>query len=161
MTPPDDAGNDLHWRAGDAQQATPIDAIDEAMIQRLVHAFYGKVRVDAELGPIFAARVVDWGPHIERMCAFWSSVMLRTSHYDGRPMQKHAPLPMGAAHFDRWLALFAATAQEVCPAVVAAQFIARARMIAASLEFGIATHRGQQLSAGERLPPLASLSDPA
>lgn len=126
--------------------------IDEAMIDTLVHAFYDRIRSDAVLGPIFAARISDWTPHLERMCAFWSSVTLMSGRYHGRPMQAHAPLPVGGSHFDRWLALFAATARDVCPAAAADYFIERAQTIAESLEMGIATHRGLMLARGERLP---------
>jgi hemoglobin len=133
---------DVHERTG----------IDEAMIQRLVHSFYEHVRADPLLRPVFEARVTNWEPHLERMCAFWSSVTLMTGRYHGRPMQAHAPLPIGGAHFDRWLALFEATAREVCPPPAADLFITKARMIAASLELGIATNRGLALRLGERLP---------
>lgn len=100
--------------------------IDEAMIERLVRGFYRRVREDALIGPVFAARIGDWEPHLARMCAFWSSVALMTGSYHGQPMQKHLPLPVDAAHFDRWLALFEATARELCPAVAADHFIDRA-----------------------------------
>ena len=89
--------------------------IEEAMIERLVRGFYGRVRDDAVIGPVFAARIADWEPHLARMCAFWSSVALMTGRYHGQPMQKHLPLPVDAAHFDRWLALFEATARDLCP----------------------------------------------
>ena len=61
---------------------------------------------------------------------------------------------MSGAHFDRWLRLFADTAREMCPQAAAEHFVDRARMIGASLELGIATHRGLLLSKGERLPPI-------
>lgn len=128
--------------------------IDEEMIQTLVHAFYDRIREDAVLGPIFVARIADWGPHLERMCAFWSSVTLMTGRYHGRPMQAHAPLPIGGEHFDRWLALFMATAHDVCTTAAADFFVERARMIAESLELGIGTHRGLMLGKGDRLPAL-------
>src|SRR3954447_23549859 len=50
--------------------------ITEAMIERLVHGFYAKVRADAELAPVFEPRIAEWEPHLQRMCAFWSSVAL-------------------------------------------------------------------------------------
>ena len=46
--------------------------ITEAMIERLVHGFYAKVRADAVLGPVFDARIKEWEPHLAQMCAFWS-----------------------------------------------------------------------------------------
>ena len=124
--------------------------ITEAMIVRLVHVFYDKVRADAVLGPVFAARIHDWEPHLAQMCAFWSSVALMTGRYHGTPMIKHAPLPVDAGHFDRWLALFEATAREICPPAAAAHFLERARRIAASLELGVANANGVMLGMGER-----------
>ncbi len=141
-------------RAAFAADVYARTGIDEAMIHRLVHAFYDRIRADEVLGPIFSARIADWTPHLERMCAFWSSVTLMTGRYHGRPMQAHAPLPIDASHFDRWLGLFADTANDVCPAPAATYFIERARMIAESLELGIGTVRGLMLAKGQRLPAL-------
>jgi hemoglobin len=89
--------------------------ITEAMIERLVRAFYDKVRTDPMLAPVFNARIRDWEPHLQQMCAFWSSVALMSGRYHGTPMVKHLPLPVDAAHFDRWLDLFEMTAREICP----------------------------------------------
>ena len=89
--------------------------IDEAMIDRLVRRFYERVREDATLGPVFAARIVDWEAHLQRMCAFWSSVALMSGRYSGQPVQRHQDLPVDARHFDRWLALFEETARTTCP----------------------------------------------
>ena len=124
--------------------------IDEPMIERLVRGFYRKVRSDPLLGPVFEERIHDWEPHLERMCAFWSSVALMSGRYHGSPMTKHLPLPVDAIHFDRWLALFEATAREVCPPTAEAHFVERARRIAESLELGIAGRHGVLLGSGER-----------
>lgn len=124
--------------------------IDGPMIERLVHAFYAKVRRDELLGPVFEARVQDWDAHLGRMCLFWSSVALRSGVYHGNPMQVHAPLPVDAAHFDRWLTLFEETAHEICPSAAAEHFIVRAKRIAQSLELGIAIHNGRILRKGQR-----------
>lgn len=127
--------------------------IDEVLIERLVRTFYGRIQQHDVLGPIFAAKISDWESHIVKLCAFWSSVTLMTGRYHGRPMQKHAPLPVDGGHFDRWLALFEETAAELCPPAAAALFVEKARMIAESLEMGIGVHRGVMLAKGERLPP--------
>ncbi len=131
--------------------------IDEPMIERLVHGFYAKVREDDVLGPIFDARIADWEPHLARMCAFWSSVVLMSGRYHGQPMAKHAALPIDSRHFDRWLALFEAAARDLCPRAAAAHFIDRAHRIAESLELGIAHGQGVYLSPGTRFvrPELA------
>lgn len=130
--------------------------IDEAMIERLVHSFYARIREDEILGPIFASRIRDWEPHLKRMCDFWSSVVLLTGRYSGQPMQMHAPLPVDARHFDRWLRLFKDTAEAICPPDAAAHFVFRAKKIAESLELGIAGSRGVMLKRGERY-----LADPS
>ncbi|MEO7054842.1 MAG: group III truncated hemoglobin [Rhizomicrobium sp.] len=113
--------------------------ISEAMVQRLVHAFYVRIRGDDALGPIFA-RVIgdDWGPHLAKMCGFWSSVMLMSGRYKGNPMIAHMRLKMvKPEHFTRWLDLFRATALDECPPDIAAQFCARANNIARSLQLGM------------------------
>lgn len=141
-------GNDR--RAASVAAARARTGIDETMIARLVHAFYGAVRRDPVLGPIFEDRIADWDMHLGRMCEFWSSVALSTGRYQGQPMQKHAPLPVDAREFDRWLALFEETATDICPPDAAAHFIERARRIAESLEMGIALQAGVLLRKGQR-----------
>lgn len=125
--------------------------IDEAMIERLVRAFYDRVRADALIGPVFAARIADWEPHLQQMFAFWSSVALSTGRYQGAPMRKHLFLPIDSRHFDRWLALFEATAAEICPPRAAEHFIVRARRIAENFEMGVASVNGVMLEKGRRL----------
>lgn len=113
--------------------------IDEALIRKLVLAFYAKIRTDPKLGPIFE-RVIgaDWGPHLDRMCDFWSSVMLMTGRYKGNPMLAHLKLDgIAPAHFERWLALFRETASEICTPAAAGAFAARADYIAKSLQLGM------------------------
>ncbi len=115
------------------QEMIARTGLSEAVLTDLVHGFYGKIRVDPELGPIFAARIADWGPHLERMVDFWSSVALMTGRYHGAPVPKHAGLPVTWAHFERWLDLFRETAGEVCSPEGAAHVIERAERIARSL----------------------------
>lgn len=133
-----------------SESVAAATGIDEAMIERLVRAFYARIRADEVLGPIFAARIRDWEPHLKRMCDFWSSVVLQTGRYSGQPMRMHQPLPVDARHFDRWLGLFKKTAEEVCPPDAAAHFVYRAEKIAESLELGIAASQGVLLKRGER-----------
>ncbi|HEX2842562.1 group III truncated hemoglobin [Hyphomicrobium sp.] len=118
--------------------------ITEPMIHELVHRFYGDVRRDPLLGPVFNARVTDWDEHLEKLCAFWSSVVLMTGNYKGRPMPVHIGIrEISPEHFERWLKLFRTAARSVCPANAASLFIDRAEKIASSLYLGIALHRGE------------------
>ena len=108
--------------------------ITEALIDTLVRSFYARIRTDPELGPIFAAAIADWEPHLRKMMDFWSSVTLMTGRFHGQPMEKHLAIPgIAPRHFSRWLALFADTAQTVASPEIAAIFIDRAERIAASL----------------------------
>ena len=119
--------------------------VDEAMIRRVVHAFYAGVRKDPVLAPVFA-RIAEheWEAHLAKLCDFWSSVLLMTGRFKGRPMQVHAAMSeIEPYHFRRWLDLFGATVREVCPPPAAALFAAKAEMIAESLQLGIAVSRGQ------------------
>lgn len=140
---------DVHEEGGpERRQLLTLDVmqrtgIDEAMIRRLVHAFYGAIRSEPVLGPIFAARIADWDRHLARMCDFWSSVALMTGRYHGRPMPPHMRMGLERGHFDRWLALFEATARRECPPAAAAHVVERAHRIAESFELGIAFHHGQ------------------
>ncbi len=137
-------------RARIVERVRAETGIDEAMIERLVRAFYTRVRADALLGPVFEARIADWEPHLTRMFAFWSSVALHSGAYHGDPMARHARLPVDAIHFDRWLALFAETARLTCPPAAATLFVERATRIARSLELGIASAQGVLPAPGER-----------
>lgn len=116
--------------------------IDEALIERVVRAFYDRVAGDPSLGPIFAARIDDWEAHIARMCDFWSSIVLMSGRYHGQPTRAHKGLPVSAAHFDRWLELFKETVDNLCRPEGAAHLLARANRIAESLELAIGVREG-------------------
>jgi hemoglobin len=113
--------------------------ITEESIQRLVDAFYVKVRADSALGPIFAAAIPgDWQPHLEKMVAFWSSVMLTSGRYKGNPVVKHLVIPgMTPELFTRWLILFDATCRESFDDRVRAAFRSKAERIAESLKLAL------------------------
>jgi hemoglobin len=120
-----------------------LTGLDEARLTVLVRRFYDRVRADALLGPIFAARIDDWEPHLERMVSFWSSVTLMTGSYHGAPVPKHADLALTWDHFERWLALFRETAYETCPSAGAAHVIERAERIARSLHIAVVEARAR------------------
>jgi len=122
-----------------------LAGVTEPMIREVVHAFYARVRADATLAPIFE-REIDgrWDAHLAKLCDFWSSVLLMTGRFKGTPMAVHARLPeIGPDHFTRWLGLFRQTVEDLCPAQAATLFVARSKMIAQSLQIGIAASRGE------------------
>jgi|SRR5690606_12937938 len=83
-------------------------------VKRLVDAFYDRVRRDDKLGEIFNHAIQDrWPTHLSKMYAFWQTVLLGEHTYHGSPFVPHAQLPVDATHFDRWMALFNGTADEL------------------------------------------------
>jgi hemoglobin len=109
--------------------------VDRDFIGWLVRDFYGRVRHDARLGPIFAEVVQEnWEPHLEKMTDFWCSVILKDGSYSGRPVPAHLKLKqVREEDFELWLYHFRDTAEERCPPGVAATFIERAERISRSL----------------------------
>jgi hemoglobin len=134
------------------QDAVERTGISEEMIAELVTRFYGRVREDDLLGPVFAV-VQDWDEHLGKLKNFWSSVVLMTGRYHGQPMRAHLPLTLIGDHFDRWLDLFEQTAREVCPPAAAALFIDKARRIADSFEMASATVAGRIAAPRHTLRP--------
>jgi hemoglobin len=119
-----------------ARAAISRASISEEQIAALVDTFYAHVRRDATLGPIFERAIGDeWGPHLEQMRAFWSSIVLSSGRYKGNPMKAHMELMprIGAEHFERWLNLWRQTAAEVLPHPAAEIFVRHAETIAERL----------------------------
>ncbi|MGH7023343.1 MAG: group III truncated hemoglobin [Caulobacteraceae bacterium] len=128
--------------------------VSEALIHDQVHAFYGKIRTDPALGPIFNQAIGDWDQHLGKMCDFWSSVLLMTGRFKGAPMAVHAALPViRPTHFVRWLHLFGQTADEVCPPEAAALFVAKSEMIAQSFQLHLAATRDEPVWAAMSVVP--------
>ena len=116
------------------------------MVRRVVDDFYRKARLDTVIGPIFNRVIADeeWPAHLDKIATFWSSMLLGTGTYSGRPMPKHLAIgDLGDRHFERWLALFKETVDELCPPAVAAIFVDRAERVAHSLRLGLAQYRRQ------------------
>lgn len=68
-----------------------MNRITEDSIKQLVNNFYIKIRQDTELALIFNEAIgdtdEDWQPHLDKLYAFWSSVMLASRRYHGNPMK--------------------------------------------------------------------------
>lgn len=119
--------------------------VTEAGIHRLLDLFYGRVRSDPLLGPVFTRAVgmtdAEWVPHLARLADFWSSLMLGSGRYHGDPFSAHLRLPdLAPAMFDRWLALFDESCREVFEPNVANAFAKRAERVARSLHIGLFGH---------------------
>ena len=135
-------------RAEATRRLMAATGLDDAILERLVRAFYARARRDPEIGAKFDG-VHNWEDHIGRITTFWSSVALMTGRYHGQPLPPHVKLDLHGPHFRRWLVLFEETARETCPAQAVDYLMDKARRIAASLEIGAGIARGE-LPARER-----------
>ncbi|MGE4048085.1 MAG: group III truncated hemoglobin [Acetobacteraceae bacterium] len=122
-------------------QAQPrFPEINEQTIVCLVDAFYAEVRRDPRLGPVFNGAIApdDWPRHLQKMYAFWSSVMLTSGRYKGNPVAVHQRVNgLEPALFAHWLDLFEATALRLFTPPLAQSFADRARRIAESLRLAL------------------------
>ncbi len=83
-------------------------------VKLLVDSFYGKIRKDDLLAPIFNERIGDrWSQHLEKMYKFWQTILLQEHTYFGSPFTPHAQLPVDHQHFEKWIAIFSATVDEL------------------------------------------------
>ncbi len=107
-------------------------------IERMVHEFYGRVRTEPVLGPIFERRIDDWPHHLDRMVGFWRAVLRSEPTFAmserGSPPILHRQIDgIEVAHFERWLALFGEVVNGIFGAIDAADVKAAAQRIGGAL----------------------------
>ncbi|MBO9575965.1 MAG: group III truncated hemoglobin [Sphingobium sp.] len=113
--------------------------LTEDALKTLVDTFYDRIRADVLLGPIFNDAIHDWPEHLEKLAAFWSSIMLTSGRYKGQPVPAHIKHRdrINPALFDRWLAIWRVTTDELMEPAVAAGLQERAARIAQSLQLAM------------------------
>ena len=128
-------------------QQPRFDITDHRDVACLVNVFYGRVRDDDLLGPIFNdVAHVDWATHLPRMYDFWESVLFSTATFKGTPLvvhrahARHAPLTAKA--FGRWVVLFQTTIDDLFSGTMADHAKNSAARIAATLEQSITVSEG-------------------
>ena len=113
---------------------TQISADD---ISRLVDEFYAEVRTHPRLGPIFNTRLDGkWPAHLDKLKAFWRSVLLTTGEYNGRPVPAHNGIgELEEGDFALWLNLFDQSIDRIFDPYGRIVIKDKARRIAKSLWF--------------------------
>jgi hemoglobin len=87
--------------------------------ERLVRAFYERALDDPLIGWIFTdVAKLDLEAHVPRITSFWETILLGVQTYGGGAFAPHAAVHMRAgglkaAHFERWLALWRSTVDEL------------------------------------------------
>jgi hemoglobin len=105
--------------------------------ERLVRAFYGRALTDPIIGWIFTdVAKLDLEAHVPRIASFWETLLLGARSYGGGAFRPHAELHakvrLRRGHFDRWLALWGATVDELFAGPRAEEAKAHAHRVAAT-----------------------------
>jgi|JI6StandDraft_1071083.scaffolds.fasta_scaffold28768_4 hemoglobin len=109
-------------------------------IERFIHAFYEKVKVDDRIGIIFNEIVsINWEHHIPIITDFWESILLDNPVYQNNGMEihykLHAMYPLNKEHFEAWLSLFESTLDEMFLGNIAELAKKRAKSVASLMKF--------------------------
>lgn len=80
-------------------------------IEKLVNAFYDKIKSDALIGYIFIDVIqTHWDKHLNVMYNFWENILFYTANFDGNPLLVHQELikkyAINTTHFEQWNKLF-------------------------------------------------------
>lgn len=86
--------------------------------ERLVRAFYGRALQDPIIGYLFTdVAKLDLEAHVPILTDFWDTLLLGARSYDRGSFHPHAALhqksELRAGHFERWLALWYETVNEL------------------------------------------------
>jgi hemoglobin len=101
-----------------AAPADRPDIADREDCVRLVRAFYSRAMVDPLIGWLSVdVAKLDLEAHIPVIASFWETILLGSQTYGGGAFRPHAVLHaqarLEAAHFERWLVLWATTVDEL------------------------------------------------
>ncbi|WP_138466247.1 group III truncated hemoglobin [Poseidonocella sp. HB161398] len=128
-------------------QASPHAPLTAAEIERLVAAFYARVRADEVLGPVFRRKIGTseeaWRHHEAKIAGFWRNALgIQVGAYSGNPQMAHIGnsdvLP---EHFPIWLGHFRATADAVLTPAQAEAIHAMASRIGRGMAMGVENAR--------------------
>ena len=115
------------------------DIQNRSDIEKLVNAFYEKVKKDETIGYFFEA--VNWEKHLPVMYNFWENIIFSTGNFEGNPMARHKELdqksPMSMRHFQQWIYLFNDTINELFEGENAELIKQRAQSIATVMQVKI------------------------
>jgi hemoglobin len=83
-----------------------------------VRAFYGRALDDPIIGFLFTdVAQLDLEAHLPVIASFWETILLDAHSYGGGAFAVHASLnrqvPLRPGHFERWLALWGETVDEL------------------------------------------------
>jgi hemoglobin len=109
-------------------------------IEKLVNAFYDKVKTDEVIGYLFTdVAKVNWDLHLPKMYNFWENILFYSANYSGSPMVVHKELhqksTMNQEHFQHWNKLFNQTVDNLFEGTKAEEIKNRAMNISAVMMY--------------------------
>ncbi len=115
------------------------DITSRADIEKLITAFYEKVKLDTTIGFIFNDVVkINWAAHIPIIIDFWESILLDNPVYTKNAMEVHFDInkkvSLQKEHFKSWVQLFTSTVDELFEGKTAALAKTRAKSIASVMQ---------------------------
>jgi len=116
-------------------------------IELLVRTFYGKIRKDEMLGPIFNSIITDWETHFSLLTDFWETQLFLKRKYTGNPVLAHQEVDekmghtISPEHFGYWINLWFATIDELFDGETAWVAKNRAQKMSTMLYMQIYQHR--------------------
>lgn len=117
--------------------ASPLELVGgETALRSLLADFYVRARGDDLLGPVFTAHVPDWDMHLDRVTAFWVTLLSGVPAWRGNLNRVHAGLGLQGVHLERWLVLFGEAAREHLSPEAAEVLLSRAGAMGARLGSG-------------------------
>jgi|AntRauTorcE11898_2_1112593.scaffolds.fasta_scaffold24912_3 hemoglobin len=121
------------------------DITNRKDIELMVDTFYGSVREDDLLGPVFN-RVIknNWPKHLDTMYRFWQTVLLHEFAYKGSPFVPHRKLPVEAHHFERWIYHFNSSMDENFAGKIAEEAKLRAQKMAEMFMYKLNTNSNKK-----------------
>jgi hemoglobin len=119
-----------------------LDIQNRADIDKFIADFYKKAMTDEKIGYIFTeVAKIHVETHLPIICDFWENVLFQTPVYQGNPMNVHIALhqksPLTSEHFERWVALFSETINELFEGELAERAKQRAQSIATVMQIKI------------------------
>ena len=123
------------------------DIATRADCERLVRAFYTRVLDDPIIGWIFTEVAhLDLEAHVPVITSFWETLVLGEPTYSGGAFAPHAALHtkvgLRAGHFQRWLALWYETVDELFAGPRAELTKATAFRLGSAFQGRLAAHPG-------------------
>lgn len=113
------------------------DITSRADVERLTRAFYEKALADTMIGYLFTdVAQLDLEAHLPDIADFWETILLGGDAYRGGAFAVHADLhaksPLRGGHFDRWVALWTQTVDELFAGETAEEAKRHARRVASA-----------------------------